>query len=577
MFKSILSKLVLIVGGLLIFPHLASAQNSLHVPGELLIAPKAGVSDAQLESIYKSHGAQKITTLTQIGVHHIKVPDNALEAIEAALRKNPSVQFVEKNFIAEANLVPNDPGYGSQWHLQTISAPAGWDITVGSPAVTVAVIDSGVDPAHPDLVAKLVPGWNFLGSNTDTHDVLGHGTAVAGVTAADTNDGIGVAGVGWANTIMPLVVVNSSNSATYADIASAVNYAADHGAKVINMSLGGTSSSSTLQSAVNYAWSKGLVIVAAAGNCSCSTPSYPAAMNNVVAVSATDSSDNLASFSSFGSFVDVAAPGTPIYTTNNGGGYGNWQGTSFSSPQVAGLAALIFSLNPGLSNTQVVDLITQNVDDLGAAGFDQYFGWGRINVGRTLQAAYSTSPLSVAITSPSDGSTVSGTVNVNVAASSSIGVSKVDLYMDGILAATNSVAPYSFSWNTTGLSGAHTLVTKAYDVVGSVATSLPVTVTIGSGGSTTPSDTTPPSVSITNIAYDGKFLMIAVSASDTQSGVAKVELYVDGALKSTDTAAPWSFKLNARPLGKGSHTIQAKAYDGAGNASVSSSATTTTN
>lgn len=577
MLKSIFCTLLFVVGVILISSGSSSAQNSPYVPGELLLAPKAGVSDAQIESIYRSHGGQKITTLSQIRVHHIKVPAQALESIEIALRKNPNVQFVEKNFIAEANLSPNDPGYSSQWHLQKISAPAGWDVTIGSPGITVAVIDSGVDPAHPDLVAKLVPGWNFLGSNTDTHDVLGHGTAVAGVAAADTNDSIGVAGVGWANTIMPLVVVNSSNSATYADIASAVNYAADHGAKVVNMSLGGTSYSSTLQNAVNYAWSKGLVLVAAAGNCSCSTPAYPAALNNVIAVSATDSSDNLASFSSFGSFVDVAAPGTPIYTTNNGGGYGNWQGTSFSSPQVAGLAALIFSLNPSLSNTQIVDLITKNADDLGAAGFDQYFGWGRINVGRTLQAAYSSSPLSVAITSPADGATVSGTVNVDIAATSGIGISKVELYIDGTLAATESISPYSFSWNTTGLSGTHTLIGKVYDVVGSTATSSSVTVNIGSGSNSTTSDTTPPSVSIASITYDGKFLTVSVSASDSQTGVVKVELYVDGALKSTDTSAPWAFKLNTKSWPKGTHTLQAKAYDGAGNASTSSSATTTTN
>src|SRR6185503_11744291 len=143
--------------------------------------------------------------------------------------------------------------------------------------------------------------------------------------------------------------------------------------------LGGTSYSSTLQSAVDYAWSRGLVVVAAAGNNSSSAGFYPAALNNVVAVSATDGNDNLASFSNFGNWITVAAPGTYIQTTNNGGGYGNWQGTSFSSPQVAALAALIFAKNPALTNSQVVNILKNNSDDLGPASFDTTYGWGRIN------------------------------------------------------------------------------------------------------------------------------------------------------------------------------------------------------
>src|SRR4030095_4392407 len=375
--------LLVFIGVTLLGANAGWGQNSIpdgtHIAGELLLASKAGVSDTDLEDIYKGHGGQKIKTLPQIRVHHIKVPARALEVVEDALRNNPKVQFVEKNFIAQAVRVPNDPGYSSQWYLPFISAPGAWDITTGSTSIPVAVIDSGVDPIHPDLSAKLVTGYNFLAGNIDTHDVFGHGTAVAGVIAAETNDGIGVAGLAWNNTIMPLVVINSSNFATYANVVAAINYAADRGSKVINMSLGGTRYSSTLQSAVNYAWSKGVVIVAAAGNNSSSSPFYPAALNNVVAVSATDPSDYLASFSNFGNWITVAAPGTSIYTTTNGGSYGFWQGTSFAAPQVAALAALIFSKNPSLTNQQVVDIIKNNADDLGLPGFDQNYGNGRIN------------------------------------------------------------------------------------------------------------------------------------------------------------------------------------------------------
>jgi subtilisin family serine protease len=574
MFKRSVASLIL-SGALLVAPGIVAAQTTLphgsHIEGELLVSPRAGVTSVDLESTYNAHGGKKIRTLSQINVHHIRVPANALDAVETALRHNPKIAFVEKNFVAQANFLPNDPNFVNQWHLPKVSAPAAWDLTTGSSAVTVAVIDSGVDPSHPDLSSKLVSGYNFLGGSTsDTHDVLGHGTAVAGVIGADTNNSNGVAGLGWNTTIMPLVVVSSSNTATYADIASAMNYAADHGAKVINMSIGGTSYSSTLQSAVDYAWSKGVVVVAAAGNNSSSAAFYPAALNNVVAVAATDSNDLLASFSNFGSWVTVAAPGTYIQTTTNGGGYGNWQGTSFSSPQVAALAALIIAKNPGLKNQQVVDLIKNNADDLGSSGFDSTFGWGRINAYRAVQAAQSVTNLSVAITAPSNSAQVSGLVNVTTSVSASNPVARVELYVDGMLYGTDSASPFSFGWNTSGLSGQHSLFAKIFDSNGNSATSSTISVAVGSA------DTTPPDVQITGVAYDGKNISITASASDQQSAITKVEFYVDNKLKATDTGAPWSVKINAKPIGSGSHSIQVKGYDAAGNVGVSGSVTVTT-
>ena len=229
------------------------------------------------------------------------------------------------------------------------------------------MIDSGVNPTHPDLASKLIPGWNFLLSNTNTADDLGHGTATAGTAAAATNDGIGVAGVGWMTPIMPLVVLDSTDSATYSNIASAITYAADHGVRIINISIGGTSPSSTLQSAVNYAWSKGAVVFAAAMNASTSTPYYPAACDYVLAVSATEPGNTLASFSNYGSWISLAAPGDTIYTTDNSGGYSTWAGTSFSSPIAAATGALALSINPKLSAASLVNLLEQNADDIGGS------------------------------------------------------------------------------------------------------------------------------------------------------------------------------------------------------------------
>src|SRR5687767_2510817 len=179
------------------FPH------DSRVEGELLIGLKKGVSDDDLENLYKKHGGKKIKSLSKIKVHHIKVPEKALEAIEAALQKNPKIEYVERNVIGYGELTPNDPGFPSQWHLSNISAASGWNFNTGSSSVVIAVIDSGVDSAHPDLSANLVAGYNFLSDNTNTNDVQEHGTAVAGAAAAAGNSGIGVAGVSWKNKVMP--------------------------------------------------------------------------------------------------------------------------------------------------------------------------------------------------------------------------------------------------------------------------------------------------------------------------------------------------------------------------------------
>ncbi len=312
-----------------------------------------------------------------------------------------------------------------------------------------------------------VPGYNFLGGDpADTQDVLGHGTAVAGAASAMGNSGIGVSGVTWNNPVMPLVTVTSSNTGTVSDTSAAIIYAADHGARVINISLGWTGYTSTMQNAVNYAWNKGLVIVASAGNYASSDPIYPAALNNVVGVSATDQYDNLAGWSSYGSSVDISAPGVSIYTTANGGGYRYASGTSFSSPITAGLAGLIFSLNPSLTNSQVVDLIKNNADDRGSPGYDQYYGSGRINVFASLLAASTAAPPPSSPPPPPPPSV----------------------------------------------------------------------------------DTTSPTVQLVTMQYDGKWVNLSVLASDDQTGVAKVEIYVDGKLQATDTSNPYNFKMNTEQV-----------------------------
>lgn len=575
--RSILSAVLL--AGLTIFTaqqSQASTAPAKFVEDELLVQFIAGVSHEKAQAIVMGHGANEADEIAPIRVKRIKVPPQSIQKVKNALANNPHVKFVEENFLAAGGSIPNDPSYASQWHLSKVSAPQGWDITTGSSVVDIAIVDSGVDPTHPDLAGKLLPGYNFLNGTTDTHDVLGHGTAVAGTAAAISNNSVGVSGLAWNNPIMPLVVLDAADYASYSNIASAIIYAADHGVRVINVSIGGSSASSTLQNAVNYAWSKGALVFASAMNNGTSTPYYPAACTNAIAVASTDSNDNRSSFSSYGTWITISAPGSYIYTTNRGGGYGAWNGTSFSSPLTAGLAALILSVNPALTNQQVKEIILQNADDLGAAGFDQYFGNGRINVVKSLLAAQTLVPQpdtlapAVSIASPFAGTSVSGSTAVNVTASDNVGVTKVELYLNGSLLASDTTAPYSFLWDSTqNPDGSYQLEARAYDAAGNVGSSTTVSVT-----SSNSMDTTAPAVAITS-PVNGKSITglksvsIKISASDNV-GVVRSELYIDGILKTSSVSGSLSYNWNLRNVVSGQHQITAKAFDAAGNAATTS-------
>ena len=553
---------------------LASQAARAHVEDELLIQFKAGVPHEKIRELIAGAEGNEDHEIPQVRVKKIKVNPKALDRIKAALEKNPHVNFVEHNHLAQGGAVPNDPTYGSQWHLPKIAAPQAWDISTGLATVDIAIVDSGVDPTHPDLSGKLIPGYNFLLGNYDTHDVLGHGTAVAGTAGAIANNAKGVAGVAWNNQIMPLVVLDASDFASYSNIAQAITYAADQGVRIINVSIGGSSSSSTLQNAVTYAWNKGALVFASAMNNNTNIPYYPAACTNAISVAATNSADAKASFSNYGSWITLSAPGEYIYTTNNGGGYGAWNGTSFSSPMTAGLAALILSVNPLLTNTQVLDILKNNADDLGTAGFDTTYGYGRINAYKSLLAAQAaipqsdTTPPAVSVTSPAGGSTVKGAVAVNTTATDNVGVTKVELYVNNSLYATDTTSPFSFSWDSTAVAdGNYTLFARAYDAAGNSAQSSNVSVKV-----VNTQDIIAPTVAITspaNGATIGNSVLVSVAASDNV-GVIKTELYIDGALKATSTSGSISWSWNARRATAGSHVITSKAYDAAGNVGTAS-------
>ena len=430
----------------------APPQRSAEGPwakGRVLIVTKPGLLATEVGKIAGAeHG--KASRIGNSNVFVIDLPPQASEtAVQARLKNNPHIEAVELDQIVPLNS-SNDPYFGSQWHLSKIGAPSAWATTSGT-NVTIAILDTGVDGAHPDLKDRMVAGYNFYDGNTNTSDVHGHGTAVAGTAAATLNNGTGVASVAGAAKIMPIRVSDLQGYGSWSAFTNGLTWAADRGARVANISYL-VSGSASVQSAASYFRSKGGLVVTSAGNYAKDEGIAP--NGTLISVSATSSSDALASFSSYGKFVDVSAPGAGIYTTTRGGGYKSWNGTSFSSPATAGVVALMMAANPSLPPTEVEKLLFGTAVDLGTSGYDIYYGWGRVNADAAVQAALAagntttdSQPPVVSIKTPSSGSTASGLVAVDVAATDNTGVGKVELWANGNLVATDSTAPFAFSWD----------------------------------------------------------------------------------------------------------------------------------
>jgi thermitase len=548
--------------------------------GELLVGLRAGVRPEQAQALYGAHGATVIEEIDQIRVVRLRVPAPAQDAVERSLARQPEVRFVEKNYVFDPALSPNDPQYPAQWHLPRILAPQAWDVTQGAPGVVIAIVDSGIDPYHPDLAGKLVAGYNTYNNSTDTADPYGHGTEVAGAAGAQSDNGQGIASVAGRSPLMPIRVTNNAGRATSATIANGLVWAADHGAKVINLSFEGIAGNATIRTAAEYAFNHGGLVVAASGNCGC----FDATVENpfVLSVSATDENDYLAYFSSTGAYVDLSAPGTNIVTTAPGGLYVSDSGTSLASPVVAGVAALMFSANGALTPSLVTSLLESTALDVGPAGYDTGFGFGRVNAYAAVMAAASytpppdTTPPTASITAPGAGATVSGTAAIDVSATDNVGVVRVDLYVDGALFAADTASPFSFAWDTTTASnGSHTLQATAADAAGNSASSAAIAVTV----SNILPDTAPPSVAFSAPAAGATVSgTITVTANATDNvGVTKVDFYVDGVLSATDSSTPYSVAWDTTKSANGSHTLEALASDAAGNTATTTISVTVAN
>lgn len=344
----------------------------------------------------------------------VSVPlTRSLEDIIPVLNNHDQVDFAEPNLIFTTNIVPNDPAYTTnQYCHNNMNSEQGWNVTTGSSSIVVAIIDTGVNGQHPEFSGRMTAGYDFVEnrslSGNENSDPNGHGTHVAGIACATGNNGIGVAGLDWQSRIMPVRVLNQEGSGSLSAISSGIAFAADNGAHVINMSLGGKGSALTLQDAINYAVLNNVVVFSASGNDGIRSIEYPAACQGVIAVGSTNAHDVVSDFSSFGSHVSVCAPGSYIYSTNTEGGYSTFSGTSMASPQGAGLASLILSRNSGWTPAQVKSQIENTADDIEKSGFDEKAGYGRINVGRALGAAAPNNYGSVRALITDGGSDVSG-------------------------------------------------------------------------------------------------------------------------------------------------------------------------
>lgn len=540
------------------------------VPDRLILQARAGLADRLLQRILDEHGgalAQRRLGRSELRVVQLR-PGQDARALAERLARHPHIEWVEPDRRLPLMRSTNDPYLGSQWHLPQIGVPAAWDRTLGA-GITIGIVDTGVDAAHPDLAPRLLAGWNFVDANVDTSDRNGHGTAVAGSAAAAGDNGLGVAGVAGQAAILPLRVAGADGMASVSAIADAITWAAERGARVVNVSYqaGGFSA---VQSAAAYLRSRGGLVTVSAGNSGDVDGSAPT--DTLLVVGATDAGDALAGFSTRGAYVTLAAPGVGVWTTNAGGGYAAWSGTSFSAPVAAGAIGLMMAARPDLPADRIQSHLVSTSVDLGPTGRDDGYGAGRLNAAAAVQAALAepggadTQAPSAAVASPGAGASVSGLVAVGVDAADNVGVVKVELRVNGALLATDTAAPWGFSWDSTALpNGSAVLVATAYDAAGNAGPSAARTVTV----SNVAADTTPPVLTINNPkpgATIGGQVLVLASASDN-AGMAGLRhvLSIDGVAVASGTGGGFSYRWNTVRVAAGPHTLSVQTTDAAGN------------
>ena len=498
----------------LVKENVAAPQGPAMVASEILVKFKPGVSGAEIANINSRHGATEISTSPYAGFKRLKIPPRKTVAEMVAIySQNPNVEYAEPNYIAHAFLTPNDFYYAPyQWHLDNpvyggINMEAAWDVTTGNQGVVVAVVDTGVAyedyqetvtigkrrtstvtyQKAPDLAnTNFVAGYDFINNDDHPNDDEGHGTHVTGTIVQSTNNGIGVAGVAFNTSIMPVKVLDSSGSGSYAAIANGIYYAAGNAAynaagnraDVISMSLGGSSGSTTLMNALAYAHGRGVTIVCASGNDgSATTVSYPAAYDDYcIAVGATRYDEAVAGYSNRGASLDLTAPGGDTSVDQNGDGYVDgvlqqtfgssptdfgyyfYQGTSMATPHVSGVVALLLAQDATRTPAEIRSILQATAKDKGASGWDPNYGWGILDAAAALN--YDAVPNQVPT------AVINGPVS---------GTEDIAISFDGLNSTDDDSDPLTYQWNFgDGTTAAGASATHSYTAGGNYIVTLVV-------------------------------------------------------------------------------------------------------
>ena len=502
-----------------------------YVADQLLVQSYPG-SDAQSRNAaYARAGATVIDTISELDLTVLKVPPASLESAAATLTSETLFDTVQKNYLFQAQAVPNDTLFEQQQdYLDSIRAREAWDISTGDEGIVIAVVDTGVDADHADLTGKILDGFNIFSDNADFGDVLGHGTLVAGVAAAASNNGLGVTGMAWGSPILSVRVCDENGQTTSRHVAAGILWAVNQGADVINVSFAPLWSNRVIRSAAQTAMFRGSLVVISAGNGGGLTTSrgFPEALF----VGAINTERTVASFSDQGPFVDVVAPGTSINSTRLGDTYGLTNGTSFSAPLVSGLAALAWSTNPELRPVSIMNAITEHAIDLGGSGKDAAYGYGLIDAAATVHAASKSAVVadtvapSIFVASPEDGDRLIKRTVVAISTEDKNGVADVAMSMDGVVVAVDTRAPFRVLLDPGRFdAGAHELTFVATDAVGNSSNPFTIDVTFGevtSNAPTTIEFTNPPK----GATVSGGVSIEAMVSSG--AGLATVEWLIDG-------------------------------------------------
>ena len=540
----------------------------------LLVQPLPGADPQALKSIYAAAGATIVDEMGDIDVTVLRAPAGKLRETAATLADSGLLETFQKNYQYSTQTVPNDPIYNRETHLPQIHADQAWDITTGSSDIVIGIVDTGVDPDHADLAEKIIDGWNVYDSNARFDDVFGHGTEVAGVAAAVSDNGIGVAGVAWESPIVAVRVGSETGLSSSSHIAAGILWAAANGARVINVSFAPLWSDKVVKSAAQQVYHRGGLVVISAGNGGGMNTAV--GFDEAIFVGAITAENKIASFSDRGPFVDIVAPGTGIRSTTFDGDYGIANGTSFAAPIVSGIAALAWAINPELRPITIKESIIDTVMDLGSKGKDTTFGHGAVDAAAAVAAAQhafdaaDTISPAVRVTKPLTGQSLSGKATASVTATDRYGVADVVLSVDGVPFATDTRSPYTFVIDTTAFTtGSHELSFVATDYSGNASSPQTVRVTFssvttaGAGRNGTIRFTTPSEgASVTgNVS-------IKASVADAD-GLSLIEWFVDGesvfvaTLSGASSGVSYVWRSNSATGGL--HTITVAITDTAGN------------